>query len=280
MGRKRNQGKARKAAKAKAKQEAEAEEKNNVTTATEERSQEEQLRTRQLQSRSGNLSPMSGHDSTMQCNHGFEIFDDMTFADFTKAFGDAFHEADLSGKPVLESLIEAKNATMDEYAEVWNDFVKTNIAISAFLFVGTHDILGGEYDDARRAATFARFLEQNIAVRFRQTQSVYHFPKIEESYQADLHTLVKFFRHRIPCSCLDEKYEEVRDITKIGLCYNPQCNISTGGRVERSKTKYCSLCRCVAYCSRECQKAHWTKHKHKCAYVVVLRAAFEAKKKS
>jgi len=210
----------------------------------------------------------------------------VAFANFAEAFGDAFHEADLNCKHVFDSLVEAANATMsmDEYGEVWNDFVKTKIAISADLFVGTQSMLKGSYDDARRAATFARFLEQNIAVSvsFRQTQPLFHFPKIEESYQADLHTLVKFFRHRIPCSCLDEKYEEFKDITKIGLCYNPQCNISTGtgGRVERSKTKYCSLCRCVAYCSRECQKAHWKKHKPKCASDVAVRAKFEAKKKS
>jgi hypothetical protein len=38
--------------------------------------------------------------------------------------------------------------------------------------------------------------------------------KIVQANRADEHTLVKFFRKRIPCSCLDEKYQEVKQITQ------------------------------------------------------------------
>ncbi len=69
MGRKRNQGKARRAAKAKAKQEEEAE--NNQTTATEQ-SLAEAAHTGQ--SRGVNLLPTKGRDTAMQCNHGFELY--------------------------------------------------------------------------------------------------------------------------------------------------------------------------------------------------------------
>ena len=99
---------------------------------------------------------------------------------------------------------------------------------------------------------------------WKQTPASYNVPKLGETYKADEHTLVKFFRNRIPCSCLDEKYEEMKNIAKMGLCCNPDCNVPEG-RVERSKTMYCSQCRNATYCSRECQIADWTSHKSGCA---------------
>jgi len=116
-----------------------------------------------------------------------------------------------------------------------------------------------------------------------------HWPKIYETYlasscgdtynPADLHTLVKFFRKRIPCSCscLDAKYEEVKATTKMGWCFNLQCNLL---RVERSKTMYCDRCRFVTYCSRECQKAHWSKHQATCDKAAALKAKFDAKQQN
>ena len=265
MGRKRNQGKARKAAKAKAKQETEERENNNQTM-TREQSQEEQMRTRLG---NGNLQRVTA----TQCNHGFEFFGNNVLANFAVAFIQTFHEAIHRG--TVTSLIEAKDATMDEYAEVWNDSTKMESVISLFLCSGTSAILEGDYDHAKAAATVARYMEQWAAVYLHKTQAVQNYAKVNESYQADMHTLVKFFRHRIPCSCLNDKYEEVKDITKIGICYNPQCKFPYG-QVERSKTKYCSLCRCMTYCSRECQKTDWAAHKPDCDRVLAIRAKFEA----
>ncbi len=276
MGRKRNQGKARRAAKAKAKQEAEERE-NNLTAVTEERSQEEQLRTLL---RNGNLSPTSGHDTTKQCTHGFEKLsdNDVFFIDFATAFRDAFNEA-IRRVDVASSLIEARNATVDEYADVWHDFAQMETAISAFLCLGTQHILVCEYGSARDLATFARFMEQWAAIYLKQTQALLNIPKIDQTFCADLHTLVKFFRRRIPCSCLDKKYEEVKSISKVGYCYNEKCSLPSRW-TERSNTMYCSRCRCATYCSRECQVAHWGEHKTVCDKDITLIAEFEAKKKS
>ena len=94
-----------------------------------------------------------------------------------------------------------------------------------------------------------------------------------------MHTLVKYFRKRIPCSCLDGKYDEVKAITKLGFCFNPECNFEMSGELERSKTMYCSRCRCATYCSRECQKADWARHKSYCDKDAAERAEFDAKTK-
>mmetsp|Transcript_4491 Transcript_4491/g.5717 ORF Transcript_4491/g.5717 Transcript_4491/m.5717 type:complete len:83 (-) Transcript_4491:55-303(-) len=75
------------------------------------------------------------------------------------------------------------------------------------------------------------------------------------------------------------KYKEVKDTAKLGFCYNPECTIPNG-QVERSKTFYCSRCRNVTYCSRDCQKADSTIHKHECDKFIAEIAKFEAKKQS
>ena len=57
--------------------------------------------------------------------------------------------------------------------------------------------------------------------------------------------------------------EEVKNITKMDICNNIHCNLPNR-TTERSNTMYCSRCRCVAYCSRECQNADWSMHKRCC----------------
>jgi hypothetical protein len=82
-------------------------------------------------------------------------------------------------------------------------------------------------------------------------------------WSADEHTLVKYLRKNIPCKCLDEKYKEVKSITKMGVCFNSQCSIPDR-MVERKSMLYCTRCRQVNYCSAECQKAAWPEHKELC----------------
>ena len=192
---------------------------------------------------------------------------------------DAFHAAHGDGKTIVRCLVEAEDATKDEFAEVWIDSAKMDMARSYFLNRGADYILDGRNNNARANACVARFFEEYIAVEFHKTQALFHVPKIEEIYQADLHTLVKFLRRRIPCSCLDEKYEEVKSITKIGVCHNPQCSFPNR-MVERSKTMYCSRCRCATYCSRECQRADWSRHKEYCDINSARKTEFDANKES
>jgi len=269
MGRKRDQGKARKAAKAKAKQEAEERENNNGQTTAYE--PEEQLTAAQMQRvQSGNA----------KCLHGFDPVSDIHITNcsqFVIAFLESFDEARGSGTSLQICLIAARDATMDEYAEVWNDSAKMESVMRCLLFFGTQDILKGDDKNAKTAATSARYFEEHIAFVLKETQALYRWNKILETQDADLHSLVNFFRHRIPCSCLDEKYEEVKNIIKMGICYNKQCNLSNG-RVEYSKTMYCDRCRSVTYCSRECQKAHWTNHKDQCGKFAAQISEFQATK--
>ncbi len=214
----------------------------------------------------------------LQCKHGAELLsssNDVCFQ-FALAFRKSFS---VCKDTLLDCLFDARKALLHEFADVWNDTSKLEIAIAFFLCTGTQDVLECNYANARDSATIARFLDEHIATQLKQTQAIPNMPKTEETYYADLHTLVKFFRHRIPCSCLDEKYEEVKHITKLGTCYYSECSIPNR-MPERSKTKYCSRCRTVTYCSRECQVADWTNHKNRCDRAVEFKAKFEAKVKA
>ena len=285
MGRKRNQGKARRAAKAaKAAEEANESENNSPTANSseeaDERDNNQAMTGRQEQSLlSAQMRQLQVREE--ECYHGFRPFtspDDFRLQ-FVSEFHCSFHEANESGECSLSNgLIAAVKATFAEFADVWDasDSAKLEMVISYLLVFGTRDLLDDRLGRARDFATFARFFEQLIATDMKQTQALYNWPKIEQTYFSDDHTLVKFYRSRIPCSCLDEKYKEVKDIPKMSMCYNPQCNIPDN-KVERSKTKYCSRCRCVTYCSRECQVADWSRHKFLCDNNVAVIAKFEAK---
>ena len=148
--------------------------------------------------------------------------------------------------------------------------------MSYYLCHGTESILEGNDSYAHECAIYARYMEQWTAVYLDMTHAIMNWSKVE-AMSADSHTRVKFLRRRIPCRCLDKKYDEVKSITKMGLCFNQQCPDRI---VERSKTMYCSGCRSVTYCSRECHKASWTAHKEICDEIAARRKEFEAEKES
>ena len=102
--------------------------------------------------------------------------------------------------------------------------------------------------------------------------------KLFELRNGDEHTLVSFFRKRIPCKCLDNKYKEVKSIAKIGLCYSKNCSLP-GNRAIRSEMLYCTQCRRANYCSKECQVTHWPFHKKFCVDVANTLAAKKSRQK-
>jgi hypothetical protein len=83
--------------------------------------------------------------------------------------------------------------------------------VSYCLDSGTVAALDGKDDFARIYASVAFYVEEKIA-RFEINFT--YSAKMVELYYADEHTLVQFFRKRIPCSCLDEKYKESDTLQK------------------------------------------------------------------
>ena len=120
----------------------------------------------------------------------------------------------------------------------------------------------------------AYFFEQHIKVYFEETQPRGKWHELMELRHTDMHTLVSFFRRRIPCKCLDKMYTEVKSIIKMGVCANPSC--SYGRAAPRTSMLSCADCHALCYCRIECQRAHWPEHKEVCAEIANLAANFDA----
>jgi len=71
--------------------------------------------------------------------------------------------------------------------------------------------------------------------------------------------VVKFVAKRLPCTCLKELHRAAREkVAKIGAC------IGCHKRFPRSELLVCTGCRYYHYCSRACQRNHWSIHKKGC----------------
>lgn len=199
------------------------------------------------------------------CNHGYDLVGDGHVC--RKLIHSCLRAADEALKIGENVLVAATKATMQDYAEVFQDPDKLELVISHFLMIGTKCILEGNYDGARWSASFAKyfqFVRDEVSHYRNGTEQAQGASKMTELQSADEHTLVKFFKNRVPCSCLDKKYKEVKHITKIGLCVNPGCQLP-GNKVARNAMMYCTRCSLANYCCRECQVQDWKRHRRECS---------------
>ena len=260
--RKKAKGKARKAAKeAKAKEE----ESQAVVEVAADQRQKESLETQMQQLAIDNVT-------SQQCRHGcpsLSTDEKKICLEFIDAFIAAFN----SQEDVGGSFTTATQATAIEYADVYSS--KLDTVVSMFLASGTQRILDGDNRQAQQYAALACYYEEYMAVTVLKTKAIVNTIKVTELLRADDHTLVSFYRKRIPCSCLDEKYKEVKSVTKMGLCFNPSCSLPDR-KVERSKMLSCTRCRHTNYCSVECQRANWNRHREVCGMAAEMKATFNS----
>ena len=77
--------------------------------------------------------------------------------------------------------------------------------------------------------------------------------------------VVRFFRKRIPCKCLDQRYSCAKETPKLGECKTCE------KQMERSHLQLCSKCKVAQYCCRDCQVKDWPVHKMDCLVGQVVR---------
>ena len=261
--RKKARGKARKAAKeAKAKEAAKEEESQAVNQPPREGSSLEEQMQRLVIS----------NDTPLKCQHGL-VHISPGEEKICQNFIHAFIAVLFSQEDVGVAFATATEATKVEYAGVYISKLET--VISIFLASGTQRILRGDKREAQLYATLAFYFEDFMAVNVRKTKAVGSWAKLLELESADDHTIVSYYRKRIPCACLDEKYKEVKSVKKMGWCYNPSCSLP-GKAAERSKMFCCTRCGDTNYCSVECQRADWKRHKKFCDSNVEAKAVFDS----
>jgi hypothetical protein len=181
------------------------------------------------------------------CTHGYNpssMFQARFCEDYFKIYFEEFYAS--THNKLLDRLTDGFRAGAKYVKELKRDANLERIK-SYSLAEGAKFILaGGNYDDARLCAVLAMYMKLVIEVELVPDRQ-----KMLELLDGDEHTLVQFFRKQIPCSCLDEKYKEVKSITKMGVCYNEECPLPDH-RAIRSKMLQCTGCHNVSYCSNEC----------------------------
>ena len=203
------------------------------------------------------------------CTHGYipsSKFQARFCEDYLKTFIESYYASTRGNshsdrlKSITDSFSTASSASTNT-TNVSRNISNRKCINPCCLAKGTKFILDGKSDDARLPALVALFTKNANTDK----PVLLDRQKTLELLDGDEHTLVQFFRKQIPCSCLDEKYKEVKSIPKMGICYNED---SCGKMAVRSKMLRCTRCRNVNYCSRECQEADWPSHKHVCGKTV------------
>ncbi len=260
--RKKSKGKARKAAKeAKEAKEAEA-----AKAAKAAKAKEEEVAAEKLEAQLQRL--VISDVARQKCEHGLVQLpadEEKIRLEFISVYLDAIFSHDDTAR----GFGAAHLATKTKYHSIYSS--KLDTVISLLIARGTQCILYEEDKGiARLYASLAYFFENFMAMESHKTAP--NMAKVFELIIADDHTIVSYYRKRIPCACLDEKYKKVKSVKKMGYCYNRSCS-QPERKVERSKMLSCTRCGFANYCSVECQKAHWKDHRVQCHETVQIKAA-------
>eukprot|EP00985_Skeletonema_marinoi_P003158 scaffold1315_cov75-Skeletonema_marinoi.AAC.1 len=152
-----------------------------------------------------------------KCGHGYHLPVDSICQEFLQAFQRACSESydpERSLKAIRNTFNAGVDATSKNYAEVWADMKRMEQIMSFYLNRGVRSIFDGDGGDkcgyAVMYASFAFYFEQHIATNLLKTQAAIDWPALGDLFSCDDLTILSFFKDRIPCSCLNEKYEEAK----------------------------------------------------------------------
>ncbi len=202
-----------------------------------------------------------------RCNHGFSPLPrGHVCALFIQSFVRDFSGSNRSN--VVDRFNGVRDALSPKYDGLWNNPDMMELIVSYFSAEGASAILEENNEIVRQSATFAILFDLWKDTITCNNDQIRKWGKVDElsSDTCDEHTIVSFFKKRIPCKCLDKICKEVKSIVKMGLCMNRYCPLP-GRKVEASKLMHCEQCQTIKYCSIECQKQDWPSHKEVCVEV-------------
>ena len=188
------------------------------------------------------------------CTHGYNPssrFQARFCEDYLKTFTESYHASTPtrgnSQSDRVRSFVEAFSTASSASTMTTNGSrdLSNKQCINPFcLAEGTKFILDEKSDDARLPALLALITK---SAHTDGKDVLLDCQKMLELFDGDEHTLFQFFRKRIPCSCLDEKYKQVKSIPKMGICYNDNCPLPDHMAI-RSKMLRCTQCSNINYC--------------------------------
>lgn len=128
------------------------------------------------------------------------------------------------------SFFENTQDTLQHYPEVWEDTTMRKMAIDIMLRMGTNAILhgGDELDEEQFELGFAGLgvfrilmLERYDGERTLDTTVQSAWATFRDLNGDRLREIIRFYSERIRCSCLKEKYAEIkRSGPKMGQCFH------------------------------------------------------------
>jgi len=190
------------------------------------------------------------------CTHGcFITPQEHPVTHFMNSFIESVGRLDCRMSVVLKSL----EMTFEKHQEVWKNDAMKKMVIGRIVNMGTDLILDESIEGAKKISQAIVLLEhydgEGIFPLFMSKGSE-EITKILYSRDRDV---VHFYKKRIPCSCLDEIYSELKKCQVRGSTCS-YCKQT----VKRKDLKTCSRCKFAQYCSKECQKLDWPSHKEHC----------------
>jgi hypothetical protein len=207
------------------------------------------------------------------CTHGWKLsYEDQNCYNILETALEAMCVSEKNNERVGGAFEAARAATDEKFPSLYKDAVSIELVSRAFLCIGAELLLDRRANSSLeikaknlfRCATslaFSEYLRQYIEVKLHRSKPSLYFHKIHDLICSDHRRMVSYLRKRIPCSCLDAKFSEVKSQKKMSICNNLNC---CREKVELKALLTCDRCRRAHYCSQRCQAADWQLHKHDC----------------
>jgi len=126
-------------------------------------------------------------------------------------------------------------------------------------------------DDQTRRNTLQDILLLGITYKY-GVVGTSHCDEKNSKYSRDINTergIINCLTREIPCDCMDSKKAEAKTMEKLSICYG--CS----QQFPKSELRPCSGCHQYNFCSNECLKKAWPRHK----FICNTRANNELRKK-
>mmetsp|Transcript_10574 Transcript_10574/g.23409 ORF Transcript_10574/g.23409 Transcript_10574/m.23409 type:complete len:258 (-) Transcript_10574:31-804(-) len=225
-----------------------------------EQQQGRQEREQQVQHHSIPGQLLSELSIVRRCDHGCpRPPDGDVCSKFVVAFEDSMRvEFENGDHSLVMAAVMVSSETINIDSRVWKDAVIRERLRSYLVSIGTDSLLNGNMTKAMVHAITIIMLELSTTsdpIVFNRKLTALTRDLVQDKERET----TRFFSKRIGCSCLTERYAQLKTQTKIGEC--SYCHEEK----KRVELMVCQRCRLSQYCSKECQREGWAEHKRTCA---------------